>query len=152
MRHPKFYQRDNAMTLVEILLVMVIIGLIAAMVLPSIAGRGEEARLATARTDIEANLATALDLYELDNGRYPTTEQGLRALLQSPTAAPEPAQWKGPYLKRKRLPMDPWGNAYVYVAPGRHNLNEYDLVSYGPDGIESEDDIVNWSEDDVEQL
>jgi len=95
---------------------------------------------------LKANLSTALDMYELDNGRYPTTGQGLKALLQEPGTSPVPHDWSGPYLKKKRIPKDPWKREYVYVAPGVHNTGEFDLYSLGPDGIESEDDIVNWGE------
>ena len=137
-------QNSKGFTLVEILLVMVIIGVLAAMVVPKMAGQGKKARIAAARVDIDANLATALDMYELDNGAYPTTEQGLKALLHKPTTGPEPLNWNGPYLKKRRLPKDPWQREYVYVSPGTHNPDEYDLSSYGPDGLESDDDIVNW--------
>jgi general secretion pathway protein G len=132
-------------TLIEIMLVVVIIGILIAMVVPNLRGRSEQARITAARTDIEANLVTALDLYDADNGRYPTTEQGLSALIKAPSASPVPSSWNGPYLKKKRLPKDPWGNDYVYVAPGVRNPGEYDLSSRGPDGIESADDITNWS-------
>lgn len=132
-------------TLIEILLVVVIIGVLVAMVVPNIAGRGEDARKSAAKADIEANLTTALDLYELDCGRYPTTEQGLNALLTKPTATPVPANWNGPYLKKKILPSDPWGNPYQFVSPGAHNTEDFDLSSLGPDGVESSDDIVNWA-------
>jgi len=140
-------RRDKkAFTLTEILLVVVIIGVLVGMVLPNIAGRGEQARVAAAKADIESNLSMALDMYELDNGRYPTTEQGLKALLVQPTSAPVSDNWSGPYLKKKELPKDPWGNAYVYVSPGNHNPESYDLSSSGADGMESQDDIVNWRE------
>ena len=132
-------------TLIEIMLVVIILGVLVAMVAPNLFGRGEQARIAAARADIESNLATALDLFELDNGHYPTTEQGLKALNEKPSTSPEPANWNGPYLKRKRIPMDPWGREYQYMSPGVHNKDEYDLFSYGPDGVESADDIVNWS-------
>ncbi|MFH1360480.1 MAG: type II secretion system major pseudopilin GspG [Candidatus Omnitrophota bacterium] len=135
-------------TLIEIMLVVIIIGILVAMVVPNLAGRGEQARRAAARADIEVNLATALDLYELDNGRYPTTEQGLRAMLEEPSSPPVPMNWSGPYLKKKRIPKDPWGNEYVYVNPGIHNEEEFDLSSNGPDGVEGgDDDIVNWSDE-----
>ena len=137
--------RDRrGLTLVEILLVVIIIGVLAAMVIPNLAGRGEEARLAAAKTDIDANLSVALDMYELDNGRFPTTAQGLKALVQEPTEAPVPKKWNGSYLKKKAVPKDPWGNDYVYVAPGKNNKEDYDLSSLGPDGVGSEDDITNW--------
>lgn len=134
-------------TLVEIMLVVIILGVLVAMVVPNLAGRGEQARRSAAKADIEANLATTLDLYEFDNGRYPTTEQGLQALLTQPTSAPVPVSWNGPYLKKKKIPKDPWGNDYVYVCPGIKNIQSYDLSSRGPDGEESEDDITNWAED-----
>lgn len=135
-----------AFTLVEILLVVIIIGILAAMIIPNIAGRGEEARRSAAKADIMANISAALDMYEIDNGRHPTTEQGLAALVSEPTTGPQPTRWKGPYLKRRKIPVDPWGRNYVYASPGIHNPDSYDLSSYGPDGIESSDDIVNWEE------
>ena len=135
---------NQGFTLVEIMLVVIIIGILVAMVVPNLAGRGEQARRGAAKADIETNLSTALDLYELDNGHYPASEQGLAALLSEPASAPVPANWNGPYLKKKRIPKDPWGKDYIYVSPGNHNNDEYDLFSYGADGIESSDDIVNW--------
>ena len=137
----------RAFTMVEIMLVVIIIGILAAMVIPNLAGRGEQARKSAARADIEANISAALDLYELDNGRYPSTEQGLFALLQEPTTPPTPKSWNGPYLKKKKMPLDPWGRDYVYVNPGVHNKDSYDLASLGPDGVESQDDVTNWAEE-----
>jgi general secretion pathway protein G len=126
-------------TLVELMLVVIIIGILVAMVVPRLAGRTEQAREAAARADIEANIGGALDLYELDNGIYPTTEEGLGALLVKPTSA---KNWKGPYLKKR--PLDPWNNAYVYRYPGTHE-NDYDLLSCGRDGAEGgSDDVANW--------
>lgn len=141
------FKNKKAFTLIEIMLVVIIIGILAAMVIPNMAGRGEQARVAAARADIDANLSTALDLYELDNGQYPTSEQGLNALLAKSSSSPVPANWHGPYLKKKRIPLDPWGREYKYAAPGINNTEEFDLSSYGPDGVESQDDIVNWSYD-----
>lgn len=138
-------KKSKAFTLIEIMLVVIIIGILAAMVIPNLSGRGEQARRAAAKADIESNLSTALDLYELDNGRYPATDQGLIALIQKPTAPPEPKSWNGPYLKKKKIPDDPWGRAYVYVFPGTHNTDSYDLSSLGPDGAEGTDDITNWA-------
>jgi len=135
---------QNAFTLIEILLVVIILGILTAMVVPNFAGRGEQARQTAARTDIEANIAIALDLYQLDNGSYPTTEQGLAALIEKPLASPDPVQWSGPYIKKKAIPRDPWGREYVYLSPGGRNVSFYDLFSLGKDGIESEDDITNW--------
>jgi len=142
-------KKQYGFTLIEIMLVVIILGILIAMVAPNLAGRGQQAREAAARADIEANLATALDLYELDNGRYPSTEQGMQALLTEPSSSPIPPNWSGPYLKKKRIPLDPWGAEYVYVSPGVHNVKEYDLSSLGPDGIESEDDITNWEKTDI---
>ena len=123
-------------TLVELMLVVIIIGVLVAMVAPRLAGRSEQAKIAAAHADINANIASALDLYEVDNGSYP---EGLNALLEKPTNAPN---WKGPYLKKKKL-TDPWNNEYRYTSPGIHN-KDYDLQSYGPDGVEGSDDIKNW--------
>ena len=134
----------------EMLLVVIIILVLATMVLPNFAGRGEQARRAAAQADIEANLSVALDMYELDNGRYPTTEQGLKALVVEPTTSPVPSNWGGSYLKKKTIPKDPWGNLYAYVNPGTHNTEAYDLYSSGPDGVESDDDIVNWGTETIE--
>jgi general secretion pathway protein G len=125
-------------TLIEIMLVVIIIGALVAMVAPRLTGRAEQARKTAAKADIEVNIATALKLYELDNGRFPTTEEGLNALLTAPASAPN---WNGPYLEKK--PIDPWGRQYQYKSPGQHRT-DYDLYSLGPDGTESADDIKNW--------
>ena len=132
--------RRRGFTLVELLLVVIILGVIAAMVVPRLTGRSEEARIGVAKADIDVNIATALKLYELDNGVFPSTEEGLSALLSEPPGA---KRWKGPYLEKK--PIDPWGNEYQYLCPGRHR-HDYDLYSLGRDGIESDDDISNWQE------
>lgn len=134
-------------TLVELLLVVTIILILAGMVIPRMAGRTEQARRAAAKVDIETNIAMALDLYELDNGKYPTTEQGLQALVAKPASAPVPSNWSGPYLKKKKIPVDPWNRSYFFVSPGAHNPEDYDLYSYGSDGVEGGgDDITNWEE------
>ncbi|MBI4323253.1 MAG: type II secretion system major pseudopilin GspG [Candidatus Omnitrophica bacterium] len=129
-------------TLIELMLVVVIISALAAMVVPRLAGRTEEARRSIAEADIKGNLSLALKLFEVDNGRYPTTEQGLGALLQKPAGPPVPKNWKGPYLEQD--PLDPWGKPYVYRRPGMHPPRDYDLSSLGPDGVESADDVKNW--------
>jgi len=134
--------RNRAFTLIELMLVVIIISVLVAMVVPRLVGRSQQARTTAAEAQIEAHLATALDLYELDNGIYPITEQGLNALITKPASSPVPPSWKGPYIRK--MPVDPWGNFYVYVCPGIHNTGDYDLSSYGSDGIESADDIVNW--------
>jgi general secretion pathway protein G len=131
----------KSFTLIELMLVVIIIGILAAMVVPRIAGRSEEARRSVAKADIEVNIPTALKLYELDNGAFPTTEEGLDALLSPPPSA---INWKGPYLEKK--PIDPWGREYKYRSPGIHRSYDYDLYSLGRDGVESEDDITNWEE------
>jgi general secretion pathway protein G len=124
-------------TLIEIMLVVIILGILAAMVVPKLTGRSDEARRSVAKTDIESNLPTALDLYEVDVGTYPAS---LDDLLHTPAQA---TNWKGPYLKKK--PMDPWGRSYVYKYPGEHNTDTYDLFSMGKDGAEgTSDDITNW--------
>ncbi len=129
-------------TLIELMLVVIIIGVLVSMVAPRLAGRSEEARIAAAKADINANVSVALDLFELDNGKYPATEEGLSALRTKPGSA---SNWKGPYLKKE--PVDPWGQKYTYRSPGGHNP-DYDLYSYGPDGKEGgDDDIANWEEE-----
>ena len=134
-------------TLVELMLVVIIIGILVAMVLPRLSGRSEQARQAAAKVDVNANIATALDLYELDNGQYPNTEQGLAALVKKPTISPVPSNWNGPYLKR--IPRDPWARPYVYKSPGEHNV-DFDLYSLGKDGAEGGgDDITNWEEEET---
>lgn len=136
-------QPRSAFTLIEIMIVVVIIAALAAMVVPRLAGRSEQAREAIAEADINLNLASALGLYEMDNGNFPTTDQGLEALLAEPSGDPEPLNWRGPYLQRD--PKDPWNRAYQYKSPGTHNPSGYDLFSLGKDGIEgTEDDIHNW--------
>lgn len=128
-------------TLIELLMVMVIIGLLAAIVAPRFMGKVSKAKLQAAQAQIEL-FGAALDAYRLDVGRYPTTEQGLAALRVGPDDA---SNWDGPYLK-KTIPLDPWKNAYVYKCPG--DYGEYDIISYGADGKdggEGEDkDIVSW--------
>jgi len=115
--------------------------------LPRFSGRTRQAKTTTARMDIFVNISTALDLYEMDNGRYPTTEQGLEALIEKPGISPVPTTWNGPYLKRLILPRDPWGQPYRYRNPSSKRGLDYELYSLGPDGIEqSPDDIGNWME------
>src|SRR5258708_2357584 len=137
----------SGFTLVEMLLVVMIIATLAAMIVPRFAGRTQEARIAAATADVRSSLASGLDLYEVDNGVYPTTEQGLAALLSPPGTPPLPKKWRGPYLKKKGSFNDPWGNPYVYRSPGIHNPEDYDLYSLGPDGTEEgNDNITNWDE------
>lgn len=130
--------KRETFTLVELMLVVIIIAVLASMVIPRLTGRSEEAKIAVAQADINTNIATALRLYELDNGAFPTTQEGLSALMSPPASA---SNWKGPYLEKE--PVDPWGRPYQYKSPGTHRP-DYDLYSLGRDGVESEDDIVNW--------
>ncbi|MFH1892341.1 MAG: type II secretion system major pseudopilin GspG [Candidatus Zixiibacteriota bacterium] len=136
---------DKGFTLMELLLVLLILAILTAMVVPRLTGRSEQARITACVSDIESNLSVVLDLYELDNGCFPTTQQGLEALVKEPETPPVPSNWRGPYIKNAKLPRDPWGNPYRFVSPGAHNTLGYDLYSVGPDGIEgTEDDIKNW--------
>jgi len=138
--------KRSAFTLIELMIVVVILAVLAAAVVPRLAGRTQQARISTAKMDISGNISVALDLYELDNGRFPSSDQGLNALFAKPSSSPVPTNWNGPYLKK--TPIDPWGQEYKYACPGTHN-NDYDLYSIGPDSNEgSEDDINNW---DVEK-
>ncbi|OGX26404.1 MAG: type II secretion system protein GspG [Omnitrophica WOR_2 bacterium RIFCSPHIGHO2_02_FULL_45_21] len=131
--------KRQGFTLIELMLVVIIIGALVAMVMPRLTGRGEQARAQAAKADIQANIATALKLYELDNGSFPATDEGLNGLFNKPASA---ANWNGPYLERK--PIDPWGREYKYKSPGEHRSGDYDLYSLGKDGVESADDIKNW--------
>jgi general secretion pathway protein G len=134
--------RRAGFTLVELLLVMVILAVLAAVVIPKFAGRSRQARETAAQTQI-SNLEVAIDAYEVDNGAYPRT---LEDLVVPPANSANAQDWRGPYLK-KGIPLDPWGNAYIYEFPGRRNPASYDLSSPGPDGRPgNEDDIGNWTQ------
>ena len=133
--------RQRGFTLIEIMLVVIIISALAAMIMPRLAGRSEQARVAVAKADIQTNIATALKLYELDNGMFPTTAQGLAALRERPSASTLAKHWNGPYIERE--PLDPWDNPYIYKSPGSHR-SDYDLYSNGKDLNSSDDDITNW--------
>ena len=134
------FSGKKGFTLIEMMLVVIIIGVLAAMVMPRLTGRSQQARVAAAQTDISVNIGTALKLFELDNGSFPTSGEGLSALLSKPASA---IDWNGHYLERK--PVDPWGREYKYRYPGTHNPGGYDLYSLGKDGTDgSEDDVTNW--------
>jgi general secretion pathway protein G len=134
-------------TLIELMVVIVILGILAGLIIPRIMGRPDEARQTKARIMIEG-IETAMKLYRLDNGFYPTTEQGLRALVEASTIQPVPRNWReGGYLEKGKVPKDPWGNDFVYLCPGTQG--EFDLISYGADGQPGGEgknkDITNWS-------
>jgi general secretion pathway protein G len=136
MRSLNQSSKESGFTLIEIMVVMVILGLLVAVVAPNILGRGEEARIGVAKTQLR-NISSALDLYKLDNFNYPSTEQGLEALVSKPSGSPEAKNWnKGGYLPS--VPKDPWGVEYQYVSPGSEG--PYDLYSFGPDQREGGDE------------
>jgi general secretion pathway protein G len=126
-------------TLIELLLVLVILGVLAAIVVPKFSGRTEQARVTAAETQI-STFGTALDAFEVDMGFYPKGKDGLQELIKQPRDA---QNWRGPYLKSE-IPVDPWGNPYIYECPGKRNPSSYDLMSKGPDGrAGGDDDITN---------
>lgn len=130
----------SGFTLLEIMVVVVILGILATFVVPNVMGKPQEARIAKARSDIGA-LELAVDSYKLDNFRYPTTDQGLEALVTRPDAEPQPRNWReGGYIKH--LQKDPWGNDYRYLSPGARGA--VDIYSLGADGVSSDDDVGNW--------
>lgn len=139
-------QHSKGFTLIELMVVILIIGVLAALIVPKVMSRPDEARITAAKSDI-ATITQALNLYKLDNQRYPTTEQGLAALVHKPTSAPVPANWKSEgYLDR--VPKDPWGTPYQYLQPGVHGT--IDVFSFGADkaggGEGSDADIGSWQD------
>lgn len=139
IRGHKNRRANRGFTLVELLLVLVILGILAALVMPKFTGRTEQARVTAAQTQI-ATFGTALDAFEVDTGSYPRGQDGLNQLLVAPS---DVTGWRGPYLKSD-IPNDPWGRPYIYEYPGRLNPSGYDLRSTGPDGqANTADDIVN---------
>ncbi len=140
---------QRGFTLIELMVVIVILGILAAIIAPKIIGRTDEAKVTEAKVQIR-NLETALKLYKLDNGVYPSTEQGLDSLVAKPAAGEIPRNWReGGYLEKKKVPLDPWGNPYTYASPGANG--DYDIVSYGADGARAGEsfarDIESWSLD-----
>ena len=142
MANKKLRRSNGGFTLIELLVVLVILGLLAGIVGPNIIGKTETANIQSTKTQVE-NLSAALDMYRLEVGRYPTSSEGLEALIEAPPGAD---RWKGPYLKKKIIPKDAWGNEFHYDSPGEHGA--FDLYSYGPDNAQGGDgdnaDIVSW--------
>jgi len=142
------FRDDKGFTLIELMVVVVILGILAGLIIPKIMGRPEEAKQLKARMQIE-QLEQTLKLYYLDNGEYPTTEQGLNALVEKTTIEPIPKRWREEgYLEKGKVPLDPWRNPYVYISPGVHS-KDFDLESYGADGEDGGEgkyaDVENWN-------
>lgn len=139
-------KKHAGFTLIELMVVIVILSILAVYVAPKLVGREEQAKQVKARVDIQG-LETALKLYKLDNGRYPTTEQGLDALVEPPETGKAAENWRqGGYIDKGKIASDPWGNDYIYLSPGSHG--DYDIISYGadgePGGEEENKDIKSW--------
>lgn len=135
LRRPVPFRCERGMTLIEILVVLVLIGVVLGIVGGNFIGRGEKAKADAARIEI-GQIGQALDLYKLETGRYPSTQEGLQALIAAPPGVPN---WNGPYWKKSAVPKDPWGNEYRYASPGQ--AGAYDIVSYGADGKEGGEDV-----------
>jgi general secretion pathway protein G len=145
----KLSHENQGFTLIELMVVIIILGVLAMWVAPKIMDRPGEARQMKVRLDNQ-NLETALKLYKLDNGSYPSTEQGLQALVEMPESGTIPKKWKkGGYLEKGKVPNDPWGNDFVYLSPGLKG--DFDIISYGADGVpggeDENKDINNWELD-----
>lgn len=140
---------SRGFTLIELMVVIVILGILAAVIAPRLIGRTDEAKVTEAKVQIR-NFETALKLYKLDNGFYPSTEQGLDALVVKPSVGLIPARWRdGGYLEKKSVPKDPWGNPYIYSSPGLNG--DYDIISFGADGMRGGEgfnkDLESWNLD-----
>lgn len=132
-------RRNTGFTLIEIIIVVTILAILAGLIIPRYVGRVEEAKITKTVVQIR-ELMKALELYRLDNGKYPSTEQGLQALVEQPTSEPQPLKWRQ-YMDK--IPKDAWNNDYIYLCPGTHGA--LDIISIGPDGKEGEDDIMSWN-------
>lgn len=137
---------NQGFTLIELLVVILILGLLIGIVGPRLIGRSDDAKVSAARIQIES-LSSALKMYKLDNGVYPSTEQGLEALVSQPQSGDIPKRWKeGGYIDGRKIPQDPWHNDYIYMSPGAQG--DFDIISYGADGVAGGDgynkDISNW--------
>jgi len=146
MSYNKKRINDRGFTLIEIMVVIVILGILAAFIAPKFIGQEEKAREIQAKVQIKS-LESALQFYKLDTGNYPTTEQGLQALVEPPATGELARSWReGGYLEKGKVPNDPWGNPYIYLCPGTHG--DFDIISYGADGIAGGEgknaDISNW--------
>lgn len=140
------FMNQRGFTLIELMVVIVILGILAGLIIPRIMGRPEEARRMKARVQMES-IETSLKLYKLDNGSYPSTEQGLEALVEAPSVGQLPRAWRdGGYLEKGRVPKDPWDNEFIYLSPGVNS--DFDLISYGadgePGGEDTDKDVNNW--------
>ncbi len=152
MKSHIFYKikTTHGFTLIELMVVIVILGILVSFIAPRLMGRPDEAKQVKARIQMES-IETAIKLYKLDNGMYPTTEQGLQALVEQPQTGTLPKKWrKGGYLEKGKVPKDPWGNEYIYLSPGAHG--DYDIIAYGADGVpggeEFDKDINSWEIDE----
>jgi len=149
--HKRFFSAQQGFTLIELMVVIVILGILATFIMPRIMGRPEEARRMAAKAQIQS-IESALKLFKLDNGFYPSTEQGLEALVNPPTTGRIPEHFRdGGYLEKGKVPLDPWKRPYVYLSPGIHSI-DFDLKSLGADGEDGGDrhdaDIENWNLED----
>jgi general secretion pathway protein G len=144
---PKDINREDGYTLIEILAVLTLLAFIITMVAPNIINSLQSGQIKAARSQISST-ENVLNSYYLDNSCYPTTEQGLKALIEKPTASPIPDTWNGPYIQKNKIPADPWGHELHYKSPGEHNSESYDLFSFGKDNAEggsgANADIENW--------
>ena len=137
-------RRDSGVTLIEMMVVLVIIAIVASLIVPNVIGRPDEARVTVARTDVRT-IAASLEMYRLDNLSYPSSGDGLQALVKAPAGTEATRYRAGGYIRK--LPDDPWGNAYIYECPGKQNPSGYDLSSMGPDArAGTDDDITNWQQ------
>jgi general secretion pathway protein G len=149
LKIPRALSGNSGFSLIELMVVVIILGILAMYIGPKLMGRTEQAKAVQARVQMEG-LETALKLYKLDTGTYPTTEQGLQALVERPETGNVSQNWrKGGYLEKGKVPKDPWGNEFVYLSPGIQG--DYDIISYGADGVpggeDENKDINNWETD-----